>query len=380
MPIRLVSKCRGEGTLAEAIIGTRLDLAELERKIVSTMIALLRRGVERCGKVTLAPVITVTRARDRFLFPAYAEGWLRRTVHKWQNRLLVEQWGIGRITQSACEVVNGQPLAAISWIDGAGFGNLADPHPWPGTDRILCEEFAGNGSVGPTLGTILAIKVDARSRITEQVRLLGEPFHRSYPGAVVNKGRTILLPETPERGQTALYHLLDSGALERICLVSPRLRMADPTLFWHGGFAWIAYTNLDFGEHDNLCFLYARDVAGPWREHENNPVKIDIRSARPAGPVIRHNGALYRPAQDCARSYGAAVVLHRIITLTTSTFEEVAIRRFVPDASGPFPDGIHTFSCDGNTIFVDGKRCSFSFARFAKTLRHRMAPPLKRPI
>ena len=40
-------------------------------------------------------------------------------------------------------------------------------------------------------------------------------------------------------------------------------------------------------------------------------VKTDVRSARPAGTPFVYQGELYRPAQDCSRTYGGSIVIHR---------------------------------------------------------------------
>ena len=88
-----------------------------------------------------------------------------------------------------------------------------------------------------------------------------------------------------------------------------------------------------------------------------NPVRCDVRNARPAGPPFVHEGCLYRPAQDCSRSYGGAIVLNRIDVLTTEWFHETPMARIQPDPNGPYPDGTHTLSPLGPTqTLVDGKR------------------------
>ncbi|MBV5333625.1 hypothetical protein JZU54_08920, partial [bacterium] len=86
---------------------------------------------------------------------------------------------------------------------------------------------------------------------------------------------------------------------------------------------------------------------GPWRPHANNPVKIDVTGARMAGAPFWHEGALYRPAQDCLRTYGGAVVVYRIEQLTLKTFVEVPVRRLLPDATESCPHGLHTLSAWG---------------------------------
>ena len=61
--------------------------------------------------------------------------------------------------------------------------------------------------------------------------------------------------------------------------------------------------------------------------HRLNPLKIDVTSSRPAGPLFERDGMLLRPAQDCSSTYGAAVVLHRIVELTPDRFQEQCLGR-----------------------------------------------------
>ena len=116
-----------------------------------------------------------------------------------------------------------------------------------------------------------------------------------------------------------------------LCVVAPGRRLADPTFFRHADHYWIACTDLDIGTHDNLCLLHAREPSGPWLPHRCTPVKIDICGARPAGPLFRLGSELFRPGQDCARTYGAAVVIHRVDELSPEHYRETVVTRALPD-------------------------------------------------
>jgi hypothetical protein len=85
-------------------------------------------------------------------------------------------------------------------------------------------------------------------------------------------------------------------------------------------------------------------------------VKLDIRSSRPAGTPFEHDGRLFRPAQDCAGSYGAAIVINEVTSLTPDRFSERPVARLTPEPRGPLPDGLHTLSAAGPRTLVDGKR------------------------
>jgi hypothetical protein len=96
--------------------------------------------------------------------------------------------------------------------------------------------------------------------------------------------------------------------------------------------------------------------------HATNPVKVDAGSSRPAGTPFVHGGELYRPAQDCSKTYGRRIVLNRVIKLTVSEFEEERAAVVNPDSNGPYPHGLHTISSvlnAPNVTLIDGKRIVF---------------------
>jgi hypothetical protein len=182
------------------------------------------------------------------------------------------------------------------------------------------------------------------------------------------------MAETSANRECVLHRVDDSGRWHPVATLLPGVAAADPALFYWGDRYWLAYTDMDLGETDNLCLQYASSLSGPWQAHANNPVKLDVTGARMAGGVFVHDGALYRPAQNCLKTYGGAVVLHRILTCTPAAFAEVPVQRLLPDAKGPFADGLHTVSAWGQRTLVDSKRHVFSLATVWRKLRRRLRP------
>src|SRR5262249_24806136 len=101
---------------------------------------------------------------------------------------------------------------------------------------------------------------------------------------------------------------------------------------------------------------YAERLEGPWFPHSNNPVKIDIRSARPAGSTFWYDSQLYRPAQDCGLTYGGGICINRVLRCSPTEFREEVVRLLSPARSGANPHGLHTISGWGGRCLVDGKR------------------------
>jgi hypothetical protein len=85
------------------------------------------------------------------------------------------------------------------------------------------------------------------------------------------------------------------------------------------------------------------------------------------------DGKLYRPAQDCTRTYGGRVVLHEITALDRTSFEEEQVAVVEPDPAGPYPLGLHTFSPLGQAAFIDGKRSGLSPWLLGRNVRRRVS-------
>src|SRR6202012_3975321 len=148
-----------------------------------------------------------------------------------------------------------------------------------------------------------------------------------------------------------------------------RFAGADATVCQHNGRWWLFVGNHDDQDETKLFVFHAADLRGPWLPHAANPVKCDLRSARPAGPLFLVDGALHRPAQDCSRTYGGAVVINRIERLTPEEFREYPGQHLAPAAQGPYPHGLHTLSGAGNVTLVDGKKHVMSVSTLVARLR-----------
>jgi hypothetical protein len=289
-------------------------------------------------------------------------GWLDHLRAQWHDRLTTEWWSVGTAAAPAQRVLLGGGLGAVTWYrTQTGNRYLADPFPWPGTNRILCEEMPLHDGVG----RIVAV-AETGGILSPHAILLEDQHHHSYPCAFQDGDSVYCVPESARRGATRIYRLDDNGRLIAVCDPTPNLRLADPTLFKWNGVYWLACTDLDLGDHDNLCLLHAASIHGPWTPHARWPVRIDIRGARPAGMVFNIDGRLFRPGQDCASTYGAAVAIHEVSRLTETDFHESLVTILRPDSSGPFPHGLHTLVHDGEKFWVDGKRFVLDLGLFRR--------------
>jgi hypothetical protein len=206
------------------------------------------------------------------------------------------------------------------------------------------------------------------------------PVHLSYPFVLEVDGRLYCLPESNQAREIVLYELERfPDRWKKVATLVSDCVMVDATLFRHEESWWIAATDdSKRGDNSALHLWYATDIAGPWQAHPGNPVKVDVRSARPAGTPFVHEGKLYRPAQDCSKTYGGRTVINRVVTLTRTAFEEEFAVAVEPDVSGPYPRGLHTISAVGAITLIDGKRTRFVPEQFWRTLRGWLQRPLRR--
>jgi hypothetical protein len=305
-------------------------------------------------------------------FSRFAARIARRRLRFALQRLFRHpQWNIGilRVPASALLRPGGYADDRIEWFPLAGRKRfLADPFGVArgGAVHVLCEEFdyrAGRGRIA-------AVEWSARGfseALAEAIRL---PVHASYPCVVEDAGEIWCIPETSQEGEIALFRAVEfPRQWERAATLLEGFAGLDPTVFRHGGRWWLMATERGPEEDAALRLWHAADLRGPWTPHARNPVKTDVRGARPGGLPFVHDGALYRPAQDCSRSYGWRVVIQRVTVLTPSAFAEEPVAVLEPSPGSAFPLGRHTLTPVGDVVLLDGHRAVFVPAALRAFLR-----------
>ncbi len=275
--------------------------------------------------------------------------------------LLRIEWGVFRLEASPWECIGKDMRAKIAPLPGAPRkAFLADPCivEQNGRTFIFCEEFRYDLN----RGVIVALERYAGGKMQVQ-DAIDEPHHLSYPQVFEHGGEIYCVAETASINRAGLYRAVEFPyCWEFVKPLLDGVRAVDSTFLRHGGKWWLFCTNgrgPRKGDHSHLNIFYADDLLGEWKRHAQNPVKIDVRSARPAGQIFEHGGALYRPAQDCSRTYGGAITLNRIERLSETEFCETYAGTVRPPA-GRYGKGIHTISAAGDMCIVDAKRYAFN--------------------
>jgi hypothetical protein len=298
------------------------------------------------------------------------EGACRAAVRRLASMLRAESWMIGLIDRPIAEVATDPRSPAVRWLGRRGWsGYQADPFGVPGTtDRIYCESVQAADGVG------VIEELQLRAAEIESVARVALPVagHLSYPFLFEHGGRLHCVPESVESRETRLLRWNETRGWSTLAVLASGVAVADPTLFrWQGRF-WLAYTDADRSPFDNLNLLFAEQLAGPWQPHPGNPVKVDVGSSRPGGTPFLHEGALYRPAQDCSATYGGAIAINRVDLCTPEAFREQTVRVLAPGARDANPAGWHTLSAWGERTLIDGKRDVVNPLVLRRKLRLRM--------
>ena len=106
--------------------------------------------------------------------------------------------------------------------------------------------------------------------------------------------------------------------------------------------------------HAPITWLLRADrLLGPWQFQSGGVVASDVRLARGAGAVFDAVGRLIRPSQDCSVSYGYALNLNEVVSLTGAGYRERIICRVDPGWM-PGLEGVHSYSRVGEWESIDG--------------------------
>jgi len=281
-----------------------------------------------------------------------AQGIIRKNVRP-------DHWRVGVIHAPIHTLLTADRIPTVHWFNELTRGEfLADPFGvmHDGRLTLLCESF----DYRTARGTITSIDSPAERRVRREHVLIGPNVHLSYPYLVEHDGDVFCIPETHEAREIGLYRADPfPGRWVKIATLVAGFAGVDATVFQLDGRWWLACTDADHEPNRDLHLWYAADLRGPWQPHAGNPVKRDLRSARPAGTPFVHEGCLYRPAQDCSRAYGGQVVINRVTRLSPTEFQEEPAAVIDPVKLGGAPDGVHTISAVGPLTLIDARWSMF---------------------
>ena len=322
-------------------------------------------GIEQ--KVPSAPPSAVHEPSVSMLARAVAGLGLRRANAIVEKRFYTYTWNIGVVGATPEQITRDCALPPVNWCEAGRRRFFADPFgaTIDGLPTIYCEEIDPSTSRGVIVRFQL---IDGE--LMPIGRVLDQGYHVSYPYVFEHEGAWFAIPESSQNDEVALYRLENSGReWRKYAVLIAGLPAVDSSVFVHAGKFWLLCGIGDAGPNHNLHLYHADVLTGPWRPHLRNPVKVDIRSARPAGAPFMLDGRLHRPAQDCTRKYGRRLTILRVNAIDERQYEEEIVAVIEPPR-GTYHRGLHTLSVLGSSTLVDGLRRDFSLrAAGWRTLR-----------
>ena len=172
---------------------------------------------------------------------------------------------------------------------------------------------------------------------SEEIEILNEPFHLSFPFVFEDDGAVYMIPETGEDHSISLYKAVDDSLAKwkRVKkLIEGEIPWYDSVVLKKGSSYYL------FTGHDNLkCqtqhLFVSNNLLGPYKEHPMSPIYNGRDGGRNAGSIIDHNGTYYRPVQMCIDSYGAQVSIMQIKCITPTDYQEGEYKKNILKESGP---------------------------------------------
>jgi hypothetical protein len=286
--------------------------------------------------------------------------WTMRTLrHELMKRLFREHWSI------AIQAKPNMP----KMISDRGFRIMRPPPDRFYADPFLIERngrtylFFEDYKFSSRKGVVSCCEVDSEGNCTKPRVVLERTYHLSYPFLFTWQGEIYMIPETRDNGTIEMYRANDfpySWVHEAVLMSD--VAAIDSTLLHHHDKWWLFTAGVfDHAPPEKtLCLFFADSPWGPWSAHPKNPIVSDVCHARPAGCLYFDNGQLIRPGQDCSKSYGYAVQLHRVDVLSETDYQETHLASITPDWI-PGSTGTHTLNQNSEYRVMD---CKFSISRF----------------
>ncbi len=263
--------------------------------------------------------------------------FLRHTAQKVAGRIAPARQRIAH-WRIATRPVAG-PFRPDGDADSGGFTILpddgqryyADPILWDEGERtfLLMEEFPYDTGIACLAWTELG--PDGRALFTPR-RMLEKSTHLSYPFLFRHEGEIFMLPENVAAGALTLYRARRfPDQWEEHSVLIPGRALHDATLIEKDGRWWLLANEERGGSSwDTLVIFSGPSPFGPFEPHAVDPMLVDSRLARSAGPVIRDGDRLIRPVQNCLGGYGRFLRFTEITQLDDHGFAQREIGRLLP--------------------------------------------------
>jgi len=257
------------------------------------------------------------------------------------------KWNIGFIEVSLETILDSKNSVTINWMKHNEKKSwFADPFILDVTENqiyVLVEELF----YPIKRGRISKLTINRQTYQLEKIDVVLElPTHLSFPAILRSNGKIYIYPENSASGRLMLYEYDVStnkcSPVEVLC-EQPLTDAIVTDLF---GERMIVSTKLPNPNKNVLGFYSKGNMV--------KEVSFETNVARNAGDWFCLNGKIYRPAQDCTKTYGGAVILQEVLDGCNGAVAFKDVRRFESD-NPAYREGFHTFNHYLGLTVVDAK-------------------------
>ena len=194
-------------------------------------------------------------------------------------------------------------------------------------------------------------------KLVNIVDVLEKPYHLSYPNVFYYGDNIFMIPETHENKRLEVYKCISFP--EKWELYSTAFngeRIADCNFFVDkDNNKWLLLNKHEPSSvlHSDL-YIYQVDSLKLNKviPHNENPVLIDTRKARNAGPLFKHNDRVYRPSQiNIEGIYGRGININEIEKLTLDEYKEKVVQKCYPFFKKNLVGTHHIHQYDNTFVF-----------------------------
>lgn len=174
------------------------------------------------------------------------------------------------------------------------------------------------------------------NQLTNIVDVFDLDHHLSYPFIFKEDGEIYMIPETLQDKKVSIYKCTEfPGKWELYSSAFHDESIVDTTYYKDDdGKRWL-FLNKGYGrDHCSELYIYQIDSLklDNIKAHQQNPVIIDARIARSAGPIYKNGNQLIRPSQNNSNGiYGYGLNINEIKTLNLEEYHEEHLMTVEPN-------------------------------------------------
>lgn len=263
-----------------------------------------------------------------------------------------QYWNIGFCEQTPEELIRDKKLKPVKWLKHSYRDRwFADPFIYKVTESEIVV-FVEECPMENPKGIICELVIDRKSmRLKERYVMLDLNTHLSYPAYIHYDRKVYVYPENGASGKLNIYEYdeIHHKLINPICILDEVV--ADSTILEFNGRYYLSATK--FPDTQEKAYLYDSDsLFGPFKQIGKGPYQISRSCSRQGGNWINVNDRLYRPAQDCAEKYGAALTIMEMSDISMSIHEKPCFH--LNPVGIRYNLGLHTLNFLDDVCVIDG--------------------------